>query len=174
MDPSVPDAFKSHRFATAARMLKFQPEEIWEAISTPGNLLDCHPFCRSNEPIEWGDLGHSDVRVYLNGRTYVRQFRQWSPKKGYDLTIGEEGGKQSYVRWEISPISDEQSELRITVYPYLLSDLPRLASSIPFALYVRPKLTAYLDSVIGGFEYYLDNGKRVPRNHFGRHSWFSD
>ena len=174
MELGVPGAFKSHRFATAARKLNFQPEEIWEAISAPGNLLDCHPFCRSNEPIEWDDMGHSDVIVYLNGRTYVRQFRQWSPKNGYDLTIGEEGGKQSYVRWEIAPINDEQSELRITVYPYLLSNLPRIAASVPFALYVRPKLTAYLDSVIRGFEYYLETGERVPRNHFGKHSWFSD
>ena len=78
------------------------------------------------------------------------------------------------MRWEITSINNEQSELRITVYPYLLSDLPRLAASVPFALYVRPKLTAYLDSVIGGFEYYLENGKRVPRNHYGRNSWFSD
>ena len=61
MELGVPGAFKSHRFATAARKLKFQPEEIWEVISAPGNLLDCHPFCRSNEPIVWDDMGHSDV-----------------------------------------------------------------------------------------------------------------
>ena len=87
--------------------------------------------------------------------------------------IGEEGGKQSFVRWELNEAGNRSTELRITVYPYLLSGLPRIISAIPFSIYARPKLTTYLRSVLGGFEYFLDNGERVPRNYFGSHSWFS-
>ena len=35
MELGVPVAFKSHRFATAARKLNFQPEETW-AVMRPG------------------------------------------------------------------------------------------------------------------------------------------
>lgn len=173
MSWDVPGEFKSHRRATFSKTLDHDIESVWAVISSPGILLECHPFCRSNEAIEWGNGRFSDVLTYLNGRRYVRRFRQWRPREGYDLVIGEEGGKQSFVRWELNEAGDRGTELRITVYPYLLSGLPRNISAIPFALYVRPKLTAYLRSVIGGFEYYLDNGEEVPRNHFGSHSWFS-
>lgn len=173
MSWEVPREFKSHRCVTASKKLDHDIEVVWALVSSPGNLLECHPFCRSNEAIEWGDGSFSDVLTYLNGRRYVRRFRQWRPREGYDLVIGEEGGKQSFVRWELNEAGNRSTELRITVYPYLLSGLPRIISAIPFSIYARPKLTTYLRSVLGGFEYFLDNGERVPRNYFGSHSWFS-
>ena len=173
MSWEVPREFKSHRCVTASKKLDHDIEVVWALVSSPGNLLECHPFCRSNEAIEWGYGSFSDVLTYLNGRRYVRRFRQWRPREGYDLVIGEEGGKQSFVRWELNEAGNRSTELRITVYPYLLSGLPRIISAIPFSIYARPKLTTYLRSVLGGFEYFLDNGERVPRNYFGSHSWFS-
>ena len=173
MSWEVPMEFKSHRCVTASKKLDHDIEVVWALVSSPGNLLECHPFCRSNEAIEWGDGSFSDVLTYLNGRRYVRRFRQWRPREGYDLVIGEEGGKQSFVRWELNEAGNRSTELRITVYPYLLSGLPRIISAIPFSIYARPKLTTYLRSVLRGFEYFLDNGERVPRNYFGSHSWFS-
>ncbi|MEK9865862.1 MAG: SRPBCC family protein [Euryarchaeota archaeon] len=173
MSWEVPREFKSHRCVTASKKLDHDIEVVWALVSSPGNLLECHPFCRSNEAIEWGDGSFSDVLTYLNGRRYVRRFRQWRPREGYDLVIGEEGGKQSFVRWELNEAGNRSTELRITVYPYLLSGLPRIISAIPFSIYARPKLTTYLRSVLRGFEYFLDNGERVPRNYFGSHSWFS-
>ena len=173
MSWEVPREFKSHRCVTASKKLDHDIEVVWALVSSPGNLLECHPFCRLNEAIEWGDGSFSDVLTYLNGRRYVRRFRQWRPREGYDLVIGEEGGKQSFVRWELNEAGNRSTELRITVYPYLLSGLPRIISAIPFSIYARPKLTTYLRSVLRGFEYFLDNGERVPRNYFGSHSWFS-
>ena len=35
-------------------------------------------------------------------------------------------------------------------------------------------LSKYLDSVLGGIEYFLINKNPVPRNHFGTHKWFSE
>ena len=75
-------------------------EQLWDLISSPGNLNKTHPFCKSNDAIVWDDE-HKDRLEYLNGRTYIRNFQTWSPNEGYTLLIGEENGPQSYVVWEI-------------------------------------------------------------------------
>ena len=148
-------------------------DELWRAISEPGNLNNSHPFCESNEVISWEEGDRSDRLVYLNGMDYVRRFQTWEEGVGYTLVIGEEGGAQSYVEWEIEPLSEDGSRLTITVYPHILARLPRLLALIPHAFWVRPRLKAYLDSVISGFRYYLQEGERIPRDHFGKHPWFS-
>ena len=105
--------------------------------------------------------------------TYIRQFLNWNEGEGYDLIIGEENGLQSYVVWQITELNDNQSSLSITVYPYLLANLNKALSFLPFMLYVRPKLRTYLKSVLRGFAYFVEHGQAVPRNHWGKHSWFS-
>ena len=147
--------------------------ELWSQISRPGNLKDCHPFCKDNEALEWDENSHSDRLEYLNGMTYIRQFLNWNEGEGYDLVIGEENGLQSYVVWQITELNDNQSSLSITVYPYLLANLNKALSFLPFVLYIRPKLRTYLKSVLRGFAYYAEHNQPVPRNHWGKHSWFS-
>ena len=147
--------------------------ELWMLISQPGNLNDCHPFCESNEVIQWNGDGHVDRLVYLNGRTYIRQFLTWDECKGYSLRIGEENGLQSFVQWEIDAVSENKSQLTIIVHPYLLAGYPKLVSFLPYQLWIKPRMRRYLHSVVSGFEYVAQTGKPVPRNYFGRHSWFS-
>jgi len=147
--------------------------ELWSLISRPGNLNDCHPFCKDNQALEWNESGHRDRLEYLGGRTYVRQFLNWNEDSGYDLIIGEENGPQSYVVWQLTELSDNQSSLSITVYPYLLAGLSKAISYLPFMLYIRPKLRSYLKSVLRGFDYYVEHNQPVPRNNWGKHSWFS-
>ena len=149
-----------------------QPE-LWQLISRGGNLNECHPFCLENEVIDWQKDAHSDRLVYLNGMTYIRQFIHWEEGNGYALIIGTEGGPQSYVVWQLTEISPRSTKLSITVYPYLLAKLPKAISFLPYLLYIRPKLRTYLKSVLNGFSYYNATGKAVPRNHWGRHTWFS-
>ena len=146
---------------------------LWEVISTPDILEASHPFCQSNKSIQWDKDNHSDVLVYLSGRTYTRRFQTWSEGDGFTLLIGEEGGPQSYVVWELTALSDQASRLTITVYPYILAKLPRMLAFLPHILWVRPRLQTYLKSVISGFQYHIEHGEKVPRNHFGRHPWFS-
>ena len=148
-------------------------ERLWEAISEPGNLNDSHPFCDSNEVISWEDGDRSDRLVYLSGLNFVRRFKTWEEGVGYTLVIGEEGGPQSYVEWEIDSLGQDRSRLTITVYPHILARLPRIMALVPHAIWVRPRLEAYLNSVVSGFRYHLQEGGRVPRDHFGRHPWFS-
>ena len=93
-----------------------ESDGVWRMISEPGNLNRCHPFCKSNEVIRWDKENHSDRLVYLNELNYIRNFITWDEGLGYSLLIGEEGGPQSYVVWEINSVIGHRSELRITVY----------------------------------------------------------
>ena len=165
--------YKQRRAIRQELTYPISKDELWELISRPGNLNECHPLCRTNETLEWQDDNHSDRLVYLNGRTYVRQFINWNIGEGYDLIIGEVDGPQSYVVWEITELSENTSSLSITVYPYLLDKLNPIVSYLPFVLYIKPKLSTYLKSVVKGFAYYAEHNQAVPRNHWGRHSWFS-
>tara|TARA_B100001778_G_C18415874_1_gene551072 strand:+ start:144 stop:665 length:522 start_codon:yes stop_codon:yes gene_type:complete len=147
--------------------------QLWELISTEGNLNSSHPFCKSNEAIEWTNGNYRDKLVYLNDRTYIRKFQTWEEGKGYTLIIGEENGPQSFVEWVIRD-EGNKSKLTITVYPFILAKLPKILAILPHKLWVQPRLNSYLKSVLLGFKHYAMTGNSVPRNHFGKHPWFSD
>ena len=147
-------------------------DDLWKLIAKPGNLNLVHPFCKSNEIIKWDGVGSSDVLVYLNGLTYFREFTKWEINKGYTLLIGSKRGPKSKVVWEITR-SDNLTYLSITVYPHLLNNWPKLFSFIPYAILIKPLLKNYLKSVTGGINWYLINKVSVPKNHFGKHIWFS-
>lgn len=151
----------------------FGKDQLWQLISEGGNLNQSHPYCLENEVISWDENSHVDKLIYLNGMTYVRQFLSWKEGEGYDLIIGREKGPQSYVVWEIVELGENKSSLTITVYPYLLVKMNKILSFLPFIFYIRPKLRNYLKSVLNGFSYYSSTGKSVPRNNWGKHSWFS-
>ena len=63
--------------------------------------------------------------------------------------------------------------LSITVHPYLLNSCPKFISFAPYYVIIKPILKKYLHSVISGINWYLINQKPVPKNHFGKHIWFS-
>ena len=151
--------------------LKKSVEDVWQVISSKNTLELFHPFCSRNKVISWGDV-KVDELVYLNGLTFIREISEWFEGIGYNLWIGTKRGPRSYVEWRIKEHT-LGSELTITVYPHLLRKWPRLISFLPYYLYINPKLTSYLNSVVGGFKWYLDKGTAVPRNHFGKHPWFS-
>jgi hypothetical protein len=148
-------------------------QTVWEAISMPGNLEQCHPFCASNPVQRWPGPDSRDEVHYLNGWIYERRFRQWIDGVGYDLEVGRRGGGLSSVSWRISPIDDHSCSLRITVCPHALQHLPMVIRWLPHVLRLRPMLRKYLESVVGGFEWYLTRGEPVPRDNFGKHPWFS-
>ena len=148
--------------------------DVWAAISMRGNLELCHPFCEKNPVKTWSGEGSRDEVHYLNGLIYERRFSRWIEGIGYDLTIGQIGGRSSIVSWRVAPVDDENCTLTIVVYPYLLQGVPVAIRWLPHLLRVRPLLKAYLSSVIRGFEWYVKRGEPVPRNQFGTHPWFSE
>ncbi len=147
-------------------------DSLWDLISAPSNLELFHPFCKSNKIIKWPGKHSIDELIYLNGLTFIRKFRLWDKKKGYSLLIGEKDKEQSYVVWEIKK-RNESIHLKITVYPYFLQNVPKIISFFPYKFIVIPALESYLKNVIGGINYYLKSKKRVPKNYFGEHKWFS-
>ena len=147
--------------------------DLWKEISRPGSLNDTHPFCRSNKAISWNLEEHKDELVYLSGLTFIRQFVTWNEGDGYQLIIGEQDGPQSFVKWDIESLSSTKAKLTITVYPYILARLGKVLSFLPFHIFIKPRLSSYLKSVLRGHSHYLTTGKPVPRNHWGSHPWFS-
>lgn len=148
-------------------------DAVWDAISRPGNLEDCHPFCESNPVHSWPGPGSRDEIHYLSGWMYERTFREWIDGIGYDLEIGRPGGSKSFVSWRITPLDDQQSSLRITVCSHALQSYPAIVRWVPHVFWMRPKLRNYLESVVRGFGWYIRNGEPVPRDAFGSHPWFS-
>lgn len=147
--------------------------EVWEAISMPGNLEQCHPFCASNPVQAWPGQGSQDEVHYLSGLIFERKFCRWIDEVGYDLEIGVPGGRTSFVSWRITPVDNQHCILRIVVYPHVLQTVPAAIRWFPHILSVSPMLRRYLSSVVRGFEWYVIHGESVPRNQFGSHPWFS-
>ena len=147
-------------------------ENLWEIVSSPNYLNNVHPFCRENTTIEWNNDHHEDKIIYLNERTYIRRFVSWRDLEGYDLWIGDSNKNQSFVEWRLEKVNTG-SKLTITVYPFLLSSWPKVLSFLPYFIYINIKLKTYLFSVLSGVEWYVQKKTPVPKNQFGRHSWFS-
>lgn len=158
---------------SVARTIAAPGPRVWEAISKPGNLELCHPFCARNPVRVWPGEGSRDEVHYFNGWVFERRFRSWIDGVGYDLEIGRPGGGSSFVSWRIGRMDDRSCELRITVRPHVLQSLPVVLRWLPHRLRLAPILGRYLSSVVRGFEWYVTRGEPVARNHFGSHPWFS-
>ena len=150
----------------------YSVENLWKVVSSPNYLNNVHPFCKENSIIKWNNDHHEDKILYLNNKTYIRKFVSWKALKGYDLWIGDNNKDQSFVEWRLEKAGN-RSKLTITVYPFLLSTWPRILSFLPYFLYINIKLKSYLVSVLSGIEWYVKEKTPVPKNQFGRHSWFS-
>ena len=155
-----------------SKFYKCSKEVLWETISSPGYLNNVHPFCEDNSVIIWEKDQHEDQLVYLNGLTYQRKFTDWNINEGYDLWIGNDDQNQSFVEWRIEE-EGGGTRLSINIYPYLLSTWPKSLAFLPYFLYINIKLKSYLYSVLNGIEWFIDKNTSVPKNKFGRHSWFS-
>ena len=150
----------------------YSVENLWEVVSSPNYLNNVHPFCKENSIIKWNNDHHEDKILYLNNKTYIRNFVSWKALKGYDLWIGDNNKDQSFVEWRLEKAGN-RSKLTITVYPFLLSNWPRILSFLPYFLYINIKLKSYLFSVLSGIDWYIKENTPVPKNQFGKHSWFS-
>jgi hypothetical protein len=155
------------------RYIEAPAGEVWEAISRPGNLEHCHPFCSKNPVQVWPGPDSRDEVHYLSGWVFERRFREWIEGTGYDLEIGRKGGGQSSVSWRITPVDDRGCRLRITVCPHGLQSIPVVVRWLPHLFWLRPLLGKYLDSVVRGVEWFVIRNEPAPKNAFGTHPWFS-
>jgi len=157
---------------SVSRKIKASPQKIWSVITEPGNLENYHPFCKKNSVSEWPGVGSKDVIHYYSGWVLQREFVNWIDGIGYDLFIGREGGRKSYVSWRITDDLGE-ARLRITIYPHALQKVPVAIRLIPHIVSVHPALHSYLEVVLKGFEWFVATGKPVSKDQFGTHKWFS-
>ena len=168
---SLVDGF---RWPVSVRRTIARPSnDVWAAISTPGVLEHCHPFCRENPVTAWSGVDSLDHVHYFNGLVFERRFFEWIDGVGYSLEIGERGKAISIVTWRVERIDSASTVLAITVYPHLLQGIPLVVRWVPHIGYVRPLLRRYLTSVVSGFDWYITRGDPVDRNQFGSHPWFS-
>ena len=155
------------------RKIDAPAHSIWLAISRPGNLKDCHPFCKNNPVHQWSGVGSKDAIYYYSGWVYQREFTNWVEGVGYDLFIGREGGRKSCVSWRIIERSEDRNTLNITIYPHVLQNISVPIRWMPYRFYIEPMLQDYLESVVRGFDWFITTGKPVRRNQFGSHKWVS-
>ena len=155
-----------------SQMIKCKLDKLWETISSESNLELFHPFCNKNQVTSWPGNQSQDRLVYLNGRTMTRNFVFWQENHGYDLFINEDGVDPSFVSWRIKQVS-KNSLITISIFPYLFNKGNKIFNWFPFRVLIRPSLEKYLYSVLGGLKYYLENDKKVEKNQFGIHPWFS-
>ena len=146
---------------------------IWNIISKESNLDLYHPFCKKNDVLSWKENSHHDRLEYLNGVVLERKFTSWNEEKGYELNIGRKNGRQSHVSWIIENISENKSALSIEVHPWMLNEGNKVFQFLPFQLFVKPQLKSYLNSVLSGLKWHVENNEITPKNHFGKLSWFS-
>ena len=160
-------------FVSCSISLKNEKKDVWNAISSHGNLNFFHPFCEKNKVIEVDENSiKKDFLIYLNGIIFEREFYQWEKMKGYKLMIGKKNGKKSKVIWKISE-NKNYTSLSIKVFPYKSDKISSLLYPFFFFFYIKPKLKSYLKSVLNGLKFYLYNNQTVVKNQFGKHSWFS-
>ena len=147
-------------------------DALWNVISSPSNLDLFHPFCKKNTVVKWSKENSIDHIEYLNGLIFQRKFFEWEENKGYKLYIHQIGKPKSRVQWKING-DNHKSIINITVSPYLFNSGNKYFNMLPYHLITRPFLLSYLESVTSGLKYYLEHGKRVTKNQYGKHIWFS-
>ena len=120
-------------------------DKVWQLLSKPGHLELFHPFCKKNEPIVW---------------------------KEFELKIGKKDAKKSIVKWILNS-NNKTTHLSIVVTPYTSSKIPRVLYPIMFYFIIKPKLKDYLDNVLMGCKYHLEENANIKFNQFGYNSWFT-
>lgn len=131
------------RGATNGSML-FSPV----AIAKPGGLTDWHPFMEKHITNSWDGIG-------------------------YDLRVTENGKRPNRAIWRITPVDENKCILRITGEVDFIKKLPLPIRWTLLKFKLKPLYTQYLFQILEGFAHYAETGKRVTRDQFGPHPFFS-
>ena len=161
-----------YRSISSEKSISCDINALWKVVSSPSNLDLFHPFCKKNTVIIWSKENSIDQIEYLNGLIFQREFFEWEENKGYKLHIHQIGKPKSRVEWKING-DNYKSMINISVSPYLFNNGGKYLNVFPYYLITRPFLLSYLESVTSGLKYYLEQGKTVTKNQYGKHIWFS-
>ena len=142
---------------------------IINLIKSKNNLEKFHPFCLKNEVINWDKENSIDYIYYFSGKKYKRKFVKWN-NDGYELEIYEDR-KLAKISWSVLA-NDDQSIVSIQAKPYLPYK-SRFINRLVFHIYVKYMLNTYLNAVLSGLKFYIENNIIVKENQFGKHRWYS-
>tara|TARA_Y100001958_G_C21067196_1_gene427971 strand:+ start:190 stop:696 length:507 start_codon:yes stop_codon:yes gene_type:complete len=147
--------------------------EVWQLISTPGNLEKFHPYCAKNPVKHWQEHNSKDEVHYYSGLIYEREFCKWIDGVGYDLVIGKRNGEKSKVSWRLKEICESECMISIEVRSAFLLRYFKVLRFFIHVFWLRPKLRQYLRAVTKGIKLRIESGQDVAKNQFGVHPWFS-
>ena len=153
--------------------IKAAADRVWQVISQPGQLPRYHPFCQETTVLQWPGVGAKDTVTYYSGVQYERDFVTWLEGVGYDIEVGPPARKTARVEWRITGQGEQQSELSITVIPYLQADLPAPQREAYQRRLFGATIAQYLESVVRGVGHVATTGEAVQENQFGSHPHFS-
>jgi hypothetical protein len=160
-------------YVRMARIIQAPVQEIWKAISGPGQLHKYHPYCRENNVFKWPGVGSRDGVTFHSGLYAERDFMYWREGAGYDLQIGPPPRKVAWSSWNIRFIERAQSELSITDTPILESHLLETTKKIYLQTYFGKSIEVYLDSLLRGVEHFVITGRAVEPRQFGTHAVYA-
>ena len=86
--------------------------------------------------------------------------------------INKKGKPASHVSWRLQE-KNNKCKISIVISPYLYNQRGKIINFLPFFIFIKPSLTKYLKSVVGGLKWYAEEGLVVQKNQFGKHPWFS-
>lgn len=175
---TAPSSARMPRYTvTQHREIAAPAAAVWDVISAPGHLEECHPFCAANQVEIWPGVGSVDTLEYYSGRTITRRFVAWYDGTGFDIEITDAGGLVAEVAWRLSErrSSDRgnSSDLTIAIEPRFSIGVPTWLDRPAQLLFLRPMLVRYLRAVLAGIDWRVTTGSPVQRNQFGAHRWFS-
>ncbi len=148
---------------------------VWELFSSPGHLEKIHAFDKHNPVLKWQGEGSVDQLEYYSGIIHERTFTAWLPEVGYDIEVVERpsGKHTNSVKFRISPVDENRSELTITSTPAIPEAPSEEERQQDYESKTKPGVLMYFTSLEKGVEYYLTTGKPVHRNQFGALSPYS-
>lgn len=149
-------------------------DSVWQVISQPGQLTRYHPFCQATTVITWPGVGAKDTVTYSSGVHYERDFVTWIEGVGFDIEVGPPPHKTARVEWRITELGAHQSELAITVLPYLKADVAAPRKQVYQQRFFGAPMAQYLESVVQGVGHVATVGEAVQKNQFGTHPIYSD
>ena len=107
--------------------------------------------------------------IILVVKKHKRKFIRWN-NDGYELEIYEDR-KLAKISWSVL-VNGDQSIVSIQAEPYLPYK-SRLINIIIFHIYVKYMLTSYLNAVLNGLKFYIENNIIVKEDQYGKHRWYS-
>ena len=145
--------------------------EVWQLISTPGNLEKFHPYCAKNPVKHWQEHNSKDEVHYYSGLIHEREFCKWIDGVGYDLVIGKRNGEKSKVSWRLEEICESECMISIEVRSAFLLRYFKVLRFFIHVFWLRPRLRQYLRAVTKGIKLRIESGQDVAKNQFGAHPW---